>query len=42
MFDGTLDKYTGSFNILELTDDAKPYQAKIFPTPKTHKSILKK
>ena len=34
MFDGILDKYTGSDYTIELKENAKPYHAKPFPIPK--------
>ena len=42
MFDGTLDKYTGSDYTIELKEDAKPYHAKPFPIPKVQKLNLKR
>ena len=42
MFDGTLGKYTGSNDTIELKEDAKPYHAKPFPIPKIHEPTLKK
>ena len=42
MFDGTLDKYTGSDYTVELKEDAKLHHAKPFPIPKIHRPTLKK
>ena len=42
MFDGTLGKYTGSNNIKELNEGAKPYHAIPFPIPMTQYPIHKK
>ena len=45
MFDGTIEKYTGSNYIIELKEDAKPYHAKPyhakpFPIPKIQTPTL--
>ena len=42
IFDGTLGKYTGPDNNIELKEDAKPYHAKPIPIPKIHELTLKK
>ena len=42
MFDETLRKYTCSNYSIELKEDAKPYHAKHFPIPTSHKPTLKK
>ena len=34
MFDGTLEKYTGSNYTIELKKDVKPYHTKHFPISK--------
>ena len=36
MIDGTLGKYTGSEYTIEIKEDAKPFHANPFPTPKIH------
>ena len=38
----TLGKYTGSYQYIELKEDAKPYHVKPFPIPKIHELTLKK
>ena len=42
MFDGTLEKYTGSNYTIEIKEYAKPYHVKPFPIPNIHKLTLKK
>ena len=42
MFDGTLGRFTGSNYTIESNEDAKPYHAMPFPTPKNHEPTLKK
>jgi hypothetical protein len=41
LFDGTLGHWQDETYDITLRDDAKPYHARAYPIPKTHKATLK-